>query len=408
MTESADAVRRTGSVPWRRPMQARDRDEAHRPSTTLELLFDLTFVVAVSVAASELAAAIEADQVASGLGKYAMVFFAIWWAWMNFSWFASAFDVDDVPYRLMTLVQMGGVLILAAGLAPAFESNDFTTVVIGYVIMRIALVAQWLRAGRSDRTMRATCLRYASGVAVVQLGWIGRLWLPDQVAPASFLALAAAELLVPVWAERASQTPYHPGHITERYEAFTIIVLGECVLSSTVALQAARGPHGVSLTLVVTGMISLVLLFALWWIYFLHPSADGLRAHPENQFWWGYGHYAVFASLAALGAGLDVIVAVTADHRGREFAVSERTVGLVVAGSISVFLLVFGSLQRVIEGLETPGVVHFAGASLLLFSCALLAGPAGLQIALALMTVVLAGLVTVGVVSKHRAAIASG
>ena len=44
-----------------------------------------------------------------------MVFFAIWWAWMNFTWFASAYDTDDVPYRLLTLVQMAGVLVLAAG-----------------------------------------------------------------------------------------------------------------------------------------------------------------------------------------------------------------------------------------------------------------------------------------------------
>ncbi len=44
-----------------------------------------------------------------------MVFFAIWWAWMNFTWFASAYDTDDVPYRVMTFVQMAGVLLLAAG-----------------------------------------------------------------------------------------------------------------------------------------------------------------------------------------------------------------------------------------------------------------------------------------------------
>jgi low temperature requirement protein LtrA len=47
-----------------------------------------------------------------------MVFFAIWWAWMN--WFASAYnsdcdcDCDTVPYRLAAFVQMGGVLVLAA------------------------------------------------------------------------------------------------------------------------------------------------------------------------------------------------------------------------------------------------------------------------------------------------------
>ena len=33
-------------IPWRRPMTGRDRDEEHRASTPLELLFDLCFVVA--------------------------------------------------------------------------------------------------------------------------------------------------------------------------------------------------------------------------------------------------------------------------------------------------------------------------------------------------------------------------
>jgi low temperature requirement protein LtrA len=48
------------------------------------------------------------------------VFFGIWWAWMNFSWFASAYDTDDVPYRLAVLVQMTGVLIYAAGIPRVF------------------------------------------------------------------------------------------------------------------------------------------------------------------------------------------------------------------------------------------------------------------------------------------------
>ncbi len=75
-----------------------------------------------------------------------MVFFAIWWAWMNFTWFASAYDVDDVPYRLLALVQMGGVLVLAAGVPSAFEHQDFFGITLGYFIMRIGLVAQWVRA----------------------------------------------------------------------------------------------------------------------------------------------------------------------------------------------------------------------------------------------------------------------
>ena len=106
-----------------------------------------------------------------------MVFFAIWWAWMNFTWFASAYDTDDVPYRLLTLVQMAGVLVLAAGVPPAFDTPDFTAITIGYVIMRIAMVRQWLRAAASDPGRPTTALRYAIGISIVQIGWVARLAL---------------------------------------------------------------------------------------------------------------------------------------------------------------------------------------------------------------------------------------
>ena len=94
-------------------------------------------------------------QIGHGILNYLVVFFAIWWPWMNFTWFASAYDTDDVQYRLLTFVQIAGVLVVAAGVPAAFERQDFTVMVVGYVIMRIALVAQWLRAAREDPVGRA-------------------------------------------------------------------------------------------------------------------------------------------------------------------------------------------------------------------------------------------------------------
>ena len=94
----------TGAVrsrPWRRPLTGRDATEPHRAATPLELLFDLSFVVAVAAAAAELHHGIAEDHVGVSVLRYLMVFFAIWWAWMNFTWFASAYDTDDVPYRLL-------------------------------------------------------------------------------------------------------------------------------------------------------------------------------------------------------------------------------------------------------------------------------------------------------------------
>lgn len=132
-------------------MVARRRDEEHRVATPLELLFDLCFVVAVGQAGVELVSAFADERIGAGLLNYAMVFFAVWWAWMNFTWFASAYDNDDVLYRVTTLVQIAGVLVLAAGVRRAFEEEDYLVVWVGYVIMRVALSSQWFRAARSSR-----------------------------------------------------------------------------------------------------------------------------------------------------------------------------------------------------------------------------------------------------------------
>ena len=56
--------------------------------------------VAVARAASLLHHGVAEGHAGHALVSYVLVFFAIWWAWMNFTWFASAYDCDDVPYRL--------------------------------------------------------------------------------------------------------------------------------------------------------------------------------------------------------------------------------------------------------------------------------------------------------------------
>ena len=96
-------------------MRARSTTEQHRASTPLELFFDLCFVVAISQAASSLHHALAEAHYADALRGYGGVFFAIWWAWMNFTWFASAYDTDDVAFRVFVFVTMTGALILAAG-----------------------------------------------------------------------------------------------------------------------------------------------------------------------------------------------------------------------------------------------------------------------------------------------------
>ena len=59
-------------------------------------------------------------------------------------------------------------------------------------VLRLALVAQWLRAARSHRSGRQTALRYAAGVTAVQIGWLLRLLVPERWYVVTFLVLAVA------------------------------------------------------------------------------------------------------------------------------------------------------------------------------------------------------------------------
>ncbi|MER8086176.1 low temperature requirement protein A [Streptomyces sp. NPDC094048] len=292
-------------------MTARSRAEKHRASTPLELFFDLCFVVAVAQAGGRLLHAVAEGHAVTGIVSYAAVFFAIWWAWVNFTWFASAYDTDDPLYRVVTLVQITGVLIFAAGVPRAFDAGDWTVGVAGYVVMRLALTSQWLRAAYCTQgSERRVALRYAVGITVVQLGWVGMLLLTDNsggARAAVFVVLVLAEMSVPALAERDRATSWHPRHIGERYGLFTIIVLGETIAAATVAVQQAVDEHDAFRELLPIAAGGLLIVFSAWWIYFAVPIHDYLRGSRE-AFIWGYGHFLIFGSAAAIGSGIEVAV----------------------------------------------------------------------------------------------------
>ncbi|MGI3782676.1 MAG: low temperature requirement protein A [Janthinobacterium lividum] len=299
-----------------RPLRPRDPGEKGRVASELELLTDLCFVVAVGQAALALHHGLTGGHTGPAVIGYLMAFFAIWWAWLNFSWFSSAYDNDDVGFRLLTILQIVGVLTLAGGIAvfsAGIEegSGHFGLIIVGYVIMRVGLVLQWLRAARNDPQRRQTCLRYAVGIVVVQLGWVAYYPVThvESLVVPLFVLLVLCELAVPFWAERPGETTWHPHHIAERYGLFFIIVLGETILSSTLAVQEAftgETEHRVAVASVTLGGVLIV--FGLWWLYFSRDAAEVLeRARRDGtkvQYLFGFGHYVIYAAAAAVGAGL--------------------------------------------------------------------------------------------------------
>jgi low temperature requirement protein LtrA len=335
-----DAAPRHGRPARARKMVARDPNEPHRVSTPLELLFDLCFVVAIAQASAHLHHGIAHEHFGAAFLGYGLVFFAIWWSWMNFTWFASAYDTDDVPYRLKVFVQILGALVIAAGVPRAFERRDFGVVTLGYVIARVGLIASWLRAASADPKHRRTALRFVAGLVLVQLGWLAVWGLPKAEWLMGWMVLAPAELLVPIWAERAEPTSWHPHHIAERFGLLTLIVLGESVLSATVAIQSTIDAAHTTPELYSVIAGSVLLMLGMWWLYF-DREPHGAFTRDYSAFVWGYGHFAVFSSAAAVGAGIAVAVDFSVHHT----AISTLQAGAAVALPAALYIAAVGWLR---------------------------------------------------------------
>lgn len=374
-------------------MGGRDPHEKHRAATPLELFFDLTFVIAFGVAGSQFAHEIAEAHFGAGLLGFSFAMFAVIWAWINFTWFASAYDTDDWVFRVVTMVQLLGVLILAMGIEPLFHSLvqgdhvDNAVIVGGYVIMRLALVFQWLRAARQDPARRQTCLRYATYLGVVQLGWIAVLIIQADL-PTTILMIVplyVLEMATPYVAERSMRTPWHAHHIAERYGLLAIIALGECLIGAIETLRAIVAHHGWSVDAALVGFGGTALAFSMWWIYFILPAGQALHLQRHRSFFFGYGHMPIFAAIAATGAGLHV-AAYYIDH---EAHISAAIAVASIAVPVAVFKLSLTWLFSVMICADRTVIAVAAGVLVVLAGSVALA-QAGVSVSVCLMVIVAA------------------
>jgi low temperature requirement protein LtrA len=156
--------------------------------------------------------------------------------------------------------------------------------------------------------------------------------------------LAVLEMAAPYWAEHRWSTPWHRHHIAERYELFSIIVLGEVILATTQAISGTLDGHGLETQLLLLIVGALLLVFSMWWVYFKRPMVDSLRR--ETSFAFGYVHGFVFVSTAAVGACLATLVDVVEHHAH----VESRTAVILLVGSVTTYLLVIAGIHSLADG----------------------------------------------------------
>jgi hypothetical protein len=203
-----------------------------RKSTWLELFFDLCFVVAVAA----LARGLHHDPNVEGMLRFLGLFVPVWWSWMIFTWYATCFDNDDVPYRVMLFVAMLSILGLAASVGRiGVDAAAAVSFVLAYALMRLIVAGLFLRARRQvPAALRRFVDFYVAGNVLGAAIWLSSLLVPPPLRYVVWGLGLCVELVGPILAVITLDNPrvtFHPRHIAERYGLFTLIVLGESVLA---------------------------------------------------------------------------------------------------------------------------------------------------------------------------------
>ena len=288
----------------------REGNEPGRKVTWLELFFDLVFVAAVS----QVGAPLGVDFSLAGLGRFAFLFVLIFWAWLGHASYATRFDHDDAVHRALTFVQMFMAAVMAVNAKDALGSRDSAGFAAAYGVMRLVLVAQYLRVRHVESSRRLTAA-FARGFGVAAV-----LWLASAVVPLPYrfwiwAVALAVDLSTPLLAGRHTLHALpHAHHLPERFGLFTIILLGDAMAG---VMRGMESQESWPLDAFLSAVLGMLLVFLLWWLYFdvargaderqVLTEADVMRLHA-----WSYGHVPLFVGIAVAGVGIHHTIAVAA------------------------------------------------------------------------------------------------
>lgn len=369
--------------------------ESNRSATRLELFFDLAFVLFVARCADLLAK----DQNWAGGLTFAAVLAVGWWAWASATLYANRFDTDDAVFRLLTMVGMAAVIAMAAAV-DSLGNADSRWFALAYALLRVVLVAGYLRAWQHMPDARRTIRPYLFGHAAGAVLWLASVAVPT---PARYLLWAvgvAVDLLGPTLAARLKDgLPLHMEHLPERFGLFVILVLGESVAAAVTGLHDGGWKPGV----VTTAALAFVAAAALWWSYFDLSGGTAKRrlleeGHDRTQQgvhdFYVYAHLPVAVTLAAVAVGLEHAIL-----HGSDDHLTAGTRGVLTAG-IAGYLASATLIQAVLSGRVRPALIWPGlGVPLVLLAGSLDLAP---PVQIGVMALILVAGVATGI-AQHRA-----
>ena len=333
--------------------------------SNLELFFDLIFVFAVT----QLSHFLLADLSFAGAYKTALLFAAVWWAWMYTTWATNWIDPDRAPNRLMLGGVMLASLVMAAAIPAALGSGGLAFA-SSYIAIQIGRSLYTSRVMvRENATGSRNLLRVAVWFLATAPLWLWGALQPDVSTRVALWTLALAiEYAGPVLQfvtpglgrSRVQDWDISGSHMAERCGLFIIIALGEGLVITGATYAAAKGQPGLNLAL----FNAFLGTFAMWWLYFDMGARRGAR-HIEQHAVPGliarqaftYWHIPIVAGIIVLAVGDELLLA----HPLAP--VDVHFVAVVYAGTV-LFLTGLAAFKRISSGNPWYPASHTYGLGL--------------------------------------------
>lgn len=337
--------------------------EPIRRVTWIELFFDLVFVAAVAQLGTRLADGVTFD----AAWRYGLLFLFVWWAWNGYAVYATRFHTDDALDWTLTLLQMLAVTFMAANAQGSLDGSDSAGFVAAYAVMRLLLVAQYLRA-RAVEPARHLVREQALGVGVAALVWLASALAPVPWRYALWAAAAALEIATTLITRRHTDTlPPDAEHLPERVGLFTLILFGEAMIA---VMKGIEGQPTWSLSAASAAFLGLGAIFGAWAWYF-GPARAATARHVRTRAdvrgfeAWQYLHLPLYAGLALFGVVTEHVIVhggLAAIHRPE--AVALGSAFAAVAGALTALtglapseVFAAGHSDPAIARAEQPGIV---------------------------------------------------
>ena len=313
-----------------------NHDEKERHATWLELFFDLVFVVIISQLSHFLLHEISLLRFL----EFLFLFIPVWWAWTGVTFYSTRFYSDDIEHRLLLLLQMGGAGAMAVNISEAFN-NTFSGFAISYAFMRFILIVQYIRVYKSSViktsiSPKPLLKRYIIGFSIAAVIWFISAFVTTlEIRIGLWIIGLIIDFATPITAGKL-QPQYAPNmsHLPERMGLFTLIVLGESIVSIVIGMTDQQW----NLYSVIVSALGLCISFSLWWLYFDSSGRLPIQILKEKSnvaiyFIWLYIHFPLVVAITAVGVGIRHLIS------NEQYSTLTASDLWLICISVSIFLI---------------------------------------------------------------------